>query len=330
MSLYAAINLIPVVAIILIFHRLSVSTRKPEELLEIMYEGGLIFLPLVMILGLLLTYLLSSNLKRALGGLTDVLSGVKKGQFESRVKVVSNDEIGYAGEVVNEMCQGLRERDMIKDAFGRYVAQEVRDEILSGRIPLDGEKKEVSVLFADLRDFTPLTESHDPKLVVDIMNNYFKEMAEAIQDHGGLILQFLGDEIYAVFGAPVTRPDHATDAFRAGLEMSRRLIVLNRKFTDRGRPALAHGIGINTGEVVAANIGSPDRLSYLLVGDTVNTAARLQALNKKFGSEMIISAVTRSGLAETDLELASLEKQDQVKVKGKTSALDIFTVKRSA
>ncbi len=158
------------------------------------------------------------------------------------------------------------------------------------------------------------------------MNNYFKEMAEAVQDQGGLVLQFLGDEIYAVFGAPVSSPDHAARAFRAGLEMNRRLTVLNRAHEDLGRPSLAHGIGINTGEVVAANIGSPDRLSYLLIGDTVNTAARLQALNKDYGSEMIISAATRSSLGRTDLALASFRELPRVRVKGKAQALDVYTV----
>jgi len=108
--------------------------------------------------------------------------------------------------------------------------------------------------------------------------------------------------------------------------MGRRLTILNRGFAERSRPALAHGIGINTGGVVAANIGSPDRLSYLLVGDTVNVAARLQALNKNFNSEMIISAATKSGLTEEDLALASLKEVSQVRVKGKARALDIFTV----
>ena len=325
-SLYAAVNLVPMLILLLVIYHFSITPQDPAELLEAIASGTMFFVPLVILLGFILTHLLSGNLTRSLDRLTRVLTLVKKGRFDERVQVISNDEIGYAGEVVNEMNQGLLERDLIKDVFGRYVAREVRDEVLSGRIPLDGEKKDVSVLFADLRDFTLLTETHDPKTVVEIMNEYFKEMAEAIQDYGGLILQFLGDEIYAVFGAPVARPDHAARAFRAGLEMGRRLTILNRGFAERSRPALAHGIGINTGGVVAANIGSPDRLSYLLVGDTVNVAARLQALNKNFNSEMIISAATKSGLTEEDLALASLKEVSQVRVKGKARALDIFTV----
>ena len=143
--------------------------------------------------GLALTVLLAGNLSRPLRGMTKVLQQVAKGRFDDRVQVITNDEIGYAGDVINQMCGGLKERDLIKDAFGKYVAKEVRDEVLSGRIPLDGEKKNVTVLFADLREFTPMTERTDPKMVVKILNAYFREMAEAIQGHGGLVLQFLGD-----------------------------------------------------------------------------------------------------------------------------------------
>ena len=190
------------------------------------------------------------------------------------------------------MIAGLKERDFIKETFGKYVSEEIRDEVLSGRIALDGDKKEVTILFADLRDFTPMTESHEPKFVIKIMNSYFKEMAEAIQGQDGLVLQFIGDEIYAVFGAPISRPDHPERAFRAGLEMGRRLVKLNRDFEQKDWPGLRHGIGIHTGEVIAANIGSPDRLSYLLVGDTVNLASRLQSSTKELDTEMIISEAT--------------------------------------
>jgi len=233
-----------------------------------------------------------------------------------------DDEIGYAGDVINEMNQGLKERDFIMETFGKYVAQEVRDEVLSGQIPLDGEMKEVTVLFADLRDFTPMTESHDPKFVVKIMNSYFEKMADAIQQEGGLVLQFLGDEIYAVFGAPISRPDHPVRAVRAATAMNRRLIELNQDFSKRGWPSLRHGIGIHTGEAVAANIGSPNRLSYLLVGDTVNLASRLQGLTKDMGEEIIISEATRVRLHE-DFPLRELTA---AKVKGKSDPVEIFAL----
>jgi len=240
--------------------------------------------------------------------------------------VTSNDELGFTGDVINEMTEGLIERDFVKETFGKYVTREVRDEILGGRISFDGERKNVTILFSDLRDFTPLTEANDPKLVVKIMNSYFNEMSTAIRNQGGLVLQYIGDEIYAVFGAPVFQPEHPERAFRAGVEMNHRLDMLNREFEERGWPRLRHGIGIHTGEALAANVGSPDRLSYLLIGDTVNVASRLQSLTKEFGARMIISTATHAHLHEAELNATTLKKLPPVHVKGKNTAVEAFVV----
>jgi adenylate cyclase len=321
-ALLFACNLVPFIAFLTLLQGSYYSDLAPalilEQLRSVIIANALIF----MAVGIWLTILVSSNLTRPLQEIIRVLRGVRNGDFDKTVRVTSNDEIGYTGDVINEMNEGLREREFIKETFGKYVAQEVRDEVLSGRIPLDGEMKEVTILFADLRDFTPMTEFHDPKLLVKIMNSYFKEMADAIQQEGGLVLQFLGDEIYAVFGAPISRTDHPERAIKAGITMNQRLVELNEGFSKQGWPALRHGIGIHTGEAIAANIGSPDRLSYLLVGDTVNLASRLQGLTKELGREIIISQATRSRLGD-DLPLKELPT---TRVKGKSQPVEIFAL----
>ena len=210
----------------------------------------------------------------------------------------------------------------VKDTFGRYVSREVRDEVLSGRIPLDGEIKEVTVLFADLRNFTSMVEATPPKEVVKIMNSYFKEMADAIREHKGLVLQYIGDEIEAVFGAPVPVPDHRRLAVRAAIDMRRRLEIVNRRLAQQGHAALRHGIGVHTGEVLAANIGGGDRISYSLVGDTVNLASRLQGLNKQFGTEIIISGQTLTGIDKG----IPVKQLPPTPIKGKTKQVEIFTI----
>jgi adenylate cyclase len=260
------------------------------------------------------------------GEILSTLGKVRNGLFNGKVIVTSSDEIGYTGDVINEMTKGLQEREFIKDAFGKYVSKEIRDEVLSGRVSLDGEKKDVTIVFSDLRDFTPLTESNDPKIVVKIMNSYFKEMSKAIEEQGGLVLQFIGDEIYAVFGAPIALEDHPTRAFRAGLEMSHRLVKLNKGFSEEGWPNLQHGIGIHTGKALAANIGSPDRLSYLLVGDTVNLASRLQTLTKEIGTEMIISSATHARLVQSEFPAVKLRQLPPARVKGKKQPVEIYAL----
>lgn len=295
---------------------------EAEQVLEKLHSAVISQSLVFIAVGLWLTILVSHNLAAPLREIIEVLRSVRHGVFDRKVRVTSNDEIGYTGDVINEMSEGLRERDFIKTTFGKYVSQEIRDEILAGRIPLDGEMRTVTVLFADLRNYTPMVEKTEPKEVVKLLNGYFKEMDEAVRSHHGLVLQYIGDEIEAVFGAPVRREDHPTLALRAALEMAKRLRDFNKELEGQGFPPLAHGIGIHTGEVVAANIGSPDRLSYALVGDTVNLASRVQDLNKETGTEILITEATRAGLSEP----FRLKALPPAKVKGKAQEIQIYTV----
>lgn len=294
----------------------------PEAALDNLQITMLALCGLFMVNATVLAYLVTINLTRSLKDMVKVLRQVKEGDFSRRVRVSSNDEIGYTGDAVNLMATGLVDRDFIKETFGKYVSLQVRDEILAGRIPLDGETKEVTVLFADLRNFTPLVEATPPQEVVKIINGYFAQMSAAIKEHGGLILQFIGDEIEAVFGAPLPLDNHPQRALEAALAMRARLKEVNQSLQHTGNKALAHGIGIHSGSVVAANIGSPERLSYALVGDTVNLASRLQGLNKKFGTDIIVSAITAAQLDGT----VALQKLPATEVKGKSRPVEIFAV----
>lgn len=279
-----------------------------------------LFFPGSSVLNRLVSRSISDPIKQMLAAVKDI----KKGNYDTRVDVVSNDEIGMLADATNDMIRGLKEKELIRKAFGRYASFEVRDEILSGRIPMDGELKNVSVLFADIRDFTRMTETHDPKFVVKILNRYFEKMSKAIRAHNGLILQFIGDEIYAVFGAPVSYRDHHEKAVATAIEMKSQLALLNESFKAKGWPALAHGIGIHSGEVVAANIGSPDRASYLLVGDNVNLASRLQTMTKELGSEIIISSATFEHLKDDSMKRIFKKHPAPVQVRGRKRKVDIY------
>ena len=264
----------------------------PAESLEML--SNLLYLELAAfaLLAVRFAWLVSSNLSQPLEQIIATVRRIRRGVYDQLTPVGADDEIGFTGEAINEMAVGLAEREKLRETFGKYVSAEVRDEILSGRLPLDGEVKEVTVLFADLRNFTPLAESNDPKQVVRLINLYFKEMEAAVSSRGGLVLQFIGDEIEAVFGAPLDLADHPRRAVEAALDMRSRLTRLNERLLNQNLPGLSHGIGVHTGPAVAANIGSPDRLSYALVGDTVNTASRIQGLTGEMNRDILISRST--------------------------------------
>jgi len=250
------------------------------------------------------------------------MARVELGHLDGRAPVVSTDEIGSVAEGFNRMLHGLRERELVKETFGKYVTPEVRDAILAGRVRGEGELVEATILFADLRDFTPWVEATEPRQVVRDLNEYFTEMDQAIRARGGLVLQFIGDEIEAVFGAPIASPDHAARAVRAAIEMRGRLQAWNARRETVGRPLLRNGIGIHTGTVLAGNIGGAERLSYALVGDPVNLASRIQGLTKDFKVDILISEATRSRLDGT----VSVEELPAVRVKGRVEEVNVYKV----
>lgn len=248
------------------------------------------------------------------------MARVGRGDLETRAPVASNDEIGAVAEGFNRMVEGLRERERIRDTFGKYVSPEVRDEILAAGSSQGGYIREVTILFSDLRDFTPWVESLAPDEVVRDLNTYFTLMEGAIRAHGGLVLQFIGDETEAVFGAPLPEPHHADHALAAGRDMRRRLEAWNETRRAAGRVPLRHGIGIHTGEVLAASIGSPERLSYALVGDPVNLASRIQGLTKEVGGDLLVSGETVRRLKEP----FALEALPAVRVKGRSAEVEVY------
>ena len=267
-----------------------------------------------------LAFFVSRSVAEPLRDVESAMERVGRGDLDTRAPVVSNDEIGAVAEGFNRMVAGLRERERIRETFGKYVSPEVRDEILAGRVSLGGQVREVTILFSDLRDFTPWVESHPPDEVVRDINAYFTLMEGAIRAHGGLVVQFIGDEIEAVFGAPVAEPHHADHAVAAALEMCERLAAWNESRRAAGAIAMRHGIGIHTGEVLAASIGSPERLSYALVGDPVNLASRIQGLTKEVGGDILVSGDTVRRLQQS----FDMEALPAVRVKGRMAEVEVY------
>jgi class 3 adenylate cyclase len=249
-----------------------------------------------------------------------VVEKVRGGDFTRTIQVVSSDEMGILGDAGNDMISGLAERERIRETFGKYVTPEIRDQILTGQIPVEGERRIATLLFSDLRDFTNYVEETSPEEVIRDMRAYFTAMQQAIKRHQGLVLQYVGDEIEAVFGVPVSYEGHADQAVLAALEMRKSLTALNETRLKEGKPAFRHGIGVHTGSVLAGNTGSDDRLSYTLIGNTVNLASRIQDMTKTVKCDILVSGETVKVLKNSFL----MKKEQPQTAKGFSEPITVY------
>jgi adenylate cyclase len=220
-----------------------------------------------------------------------------------------------------------REKRQVKRLFSRFVSKDVFDQLMldPSKASLGGQRRTMTVLFSDIRGFTTFSERGQPEEIVQQLNEYFSRMVHVLFAHRGTLDKFVGDAVMALFGAPLQDPEHAEHAVQAALAMLQELEALNRTWTAQGRPTLAIGVGINTGEMVAGNIGSESIMSYTVIGDAVNLGSRLESLNKQYGTTIIISDATRAGL-EGRYDIRPL---GDVVVKGKTQPVAIFEVRNS-
>lgn len=209
-----------------------------------------------------------------------------------------------------------------RSALERFLAPEVVEMVVANPdIRLGGVNQEVTVLFADIRGFTAMSEKLEPGRVVEILNEYFTRVTDVIFDNGGTLDKYIGDAVMAVFGAPISKGNDAANAVNSAIQIQRLLIELNRDAAARKWPELKVGIGINTGSAIAGNIGSPRRLDYTVVGDAVNTAQRLMANAR--GREILISESTASRVGKT----FDMERLPELKVKGRHEAVPVFSVR---
>ncbi len=208
--------------------------------------------------------------------------------------------------------------------FQRLLSPNLVDQIVRGALQLDqgGTKREVTMLFADIRGFTDMSERHPPEEMVKTLNDYFEVMVDVLFAHGGTLDKYVGDEIIGLFGAPVQLPDAADRAIRCGLEMQRALAEFNRVRQSAGLEPIHIGVGINTGPVIAGAIGSSRTLQYTVIGDAVNVAARLCSVAK--AGEVIVSEFTMSNTKSS----VNVEKRPAVQVKGKSASLQIYAARQ--
>ncbi len=218
-----------------------------------------------------------------------------------------------------------REKRLVKHVFSRFVSRDVFDQLMAdpARARLGGERRDMSVLFSDIRGFTTFTERGRAEDVVAQLNDYFSAMVPSVFAHRGTVDKFVGDMIMALFGAPLDDSDHPDHALQAALEMLETLDALNAKWAAAGLPQLGIGIGINSGDMIAGNIGAESIMSYTAIGDAVNLGSRLESLNKEFGARIIISDATRTRLKGR----YDMKPLGTVTVKGRSEPVRIFEVR---
>jgi adenylate cyclase len=281
--------------------------------------GGLISivgisLVVALTFSLAFTLLLADSVVLPIRRLETATARVGSGDLGIRVPVSSADETGTLTRAFNRMVAGLQERERLREAFGTFVDPGLADRVARDGTDVRGEELEVSILFMDVRGFTSYSESAPAREVVARLNELYEVVVPVITGHGGHANKFIGDGLLAVFGAPERHADHADRAVAAGLEIAERV---GKAF----HGALRVGLGINSGTVVVGTIGGGGRLDFTVIGDTVNTAARVESATRQTGDDVLITEATRSRLGSTQ---AAWGERPAIPLKGKSEEIRLF------
>ena len=226
--------------------------------------------------------------------------------------------------LMTELQQKVEEQDQTLKLFVRYVPEQVVKKTLENNQEsiFEGELRNVAVLFCDIRGFTPLSEVLSPKEVVSFLNEYYQIMTEVVKQHNGSVIQFVGDEIFAAFGALELYPDNEVNAVYCALKMMDTLPRLNKKYTEKFKTEIEIGIGINYGEVVAGNLGSEDRIRYSVTGDTVNTGKRIESITKDYPDSILVS----DSIYRKVKKVVNVKAWEPLHVKGKKDKILVYEV----
>ena len=227
-------------------------------------------------------------------------------------------------ELMTSLQQKVEEQEATLRLFIRYVPEQVVKKTLenSQEAIFQGELRDVAVLFCDIRGFTPMSEELSPKEVVSFLNDYYTIMSEIVKQYNGTVNQFVGDEVFAAFGAPEMFPDNETNAVFCAIKMMENLSKLNEKYQEKFKREIQIGIGVNYGEVVAGNVGSAERIRYSLSGDTVNTGKRIESITKDHPNSILIS----DSIYERSKEMIDAKAWEPIAVKGKKDKVLVYEV----
>lgn len=269
-------------------------------------------------------FLYRLNVQAPVSALVRRMKAVAAGDFSCKTSVLYTDELGQLKGHFNMMLDGLVERDHIKDTFGRYVSLEIAEKIMkSGKVNLAGEEIQATVLFSDIRGFTPLSEKLPPVELIRFLNEYFTYITRPITENKGVINKFMGDAVMSIFSPVFGVEDHQEAALRAALGMREAL----KDFNAQGKyPEVFFGVGVHSGGLVAGNVGTVDRLEYTVLGDTVNVASRIESQTKTAATQILLSEATVQGLDKGRFPGVNFIACPPVLMKGKSAPMVLYTV----
>lgn len=282
-----------------------------------------------------LAQIVGRSIRNPLLRLLDATTAISSGRLDARAALDRPDEFGILGRHFDGMAAGLQEREFFKDTFGRYMSDRLAKRLLGDPLAtrLGGEELDVTVLFCDLKDHPLAVEQLGAATTVALLNEYASAMNDVVDGHEGVVVELLGDAILAVFGILDDDPKHADHAIAAAAAMRARVADLDQLWTGSGLaapwraagiPSVRLRIGINTGTVVAGNMGGHMRMKYAVIGDTVNVASRVEALNDELGTDVLATATTWERLSEP--LRAGLIPRGQHKVKGRSHPVDVYEI----
>lgn len=308
------------------FANLGVVVQIPEsEALKVVSEiiRLIILITLIIVsISILFIQFFSNSIVDPLRRLVGASKKIEDGDYNVKLKRRSNDEVGVLTESFIDMAQGLAERERLKESFGKFVNKDLAEMAMKGEIKLGGEIKKASIFFSDIRAFTAISEKLEPDEVVEFLNEYMTRMVSCVSDTNGNVDKYIGDAIMAVWGTPISTDKDTENSVNGALMMRRSLMEFNQGRGGDRKPIIKIGCGINTGDVLAGQIGSSDKMEYTVIGDAVNLASRIEALNKPMGTDILISSSTY----EEVKHIFDIVPMNKIKVKGKTEPQQIYAV----
>ena len=303
----------------------TISERSVYAVINRTTYRIILFSLAVLFIAIILIRIFSNGITNPIKELVGAAGQIEKGEFELSIKPRTRDEIGLLTESFVQMGKGLSEREKLMVSFSKFTNKTIAQKAASGELTLGGENRNATIFFSDIRSFTAMSEKMQPNEVVEFLNVYMTKMVDCINKTGGVVDKYIGDAIMAVWGASESSGSPASDALNAvtaALMMRVELFKFNKERAAAGLPPVKIGCGINSGPVVAGQIGSEERMEYTVIGDAVNLASRTEALNKPFATDVLITENTYNLIKDKIV----VQEMPGVHVKGKTDAIKMFAV----